>query len=342
MCRARAVTRARKRRGLETKPVPGPLRIGSRRVGAESRRIAGCHLARPRDHRRDRGRPRVHRVIVYPSASSHFVNRSPSSATRSFAFSGESAGSTPRAWTLIALRAGTRALARAIELGPEGVIREVLASKLMGRGGAAFPTGRKWEAVAKAPARPHYVVCNADESEPGTFKDRVLLEGDPFAVIEGMTIAGFATGSERGYLYVRGEYPVATRRIERAILAARAAGLLGDNVMNSGVAFDLELRNGAGAYICGEETALFNSIEGKRGEPRNKPPFPVQAGLFGKPTVINNVETLVNIPLILARAARHIRSRHPGLDRAQAVLRFRETWRARAFTRSISAFRWAA
>ena len=234
------------------------------------------------------------------TVSNHFVNPYPSSATRSSAYSGESAGSTPRAWRPIGPRAGTSALARAIESGPEGVIREVLASKLMGRGGAAFPTGRKWEAVAKAPARPHYVVCNADESEPGTFKDRVLMEGDPFAVIEGMTIAGFATGSERGYLYVRGEYPLATRRMGMAIAAARAAGLLGENVMNAGFAFDLELRNGAGAYICGEETALFNSIEGKRGEPRNKPPFPVQAGLFGKPTVVNNVETLVNIPLILS------------------------------------------
>jgi NADH-quinone oxidoreductase subunit F len=175
---------------------------------------------------------------------------------------------------------GYVALTRAIEIGPEGVIHEVLASKLMGRGGAAFPTGRKWEAVARARARPHYVVCNADESE-------------------GMTIAGFATGSERGFLYVRGEYPLATRRMDTAIAAARAAGLLGGNVMNAGFAFDIELRSGAGAYICGEETALFNSIEGKRGEPRNKPPFPVQAGLFGKPTVVNNVETLVNIPLIL-------------------------------------------
>jgi NADH-quinone oxidoreductase subunit F len=195
---------------------------------------------------------------------------------------------------------GYVALARAIELGPQGVIREVLASKLMGRGGAAFPTGRKWDAVAKARARPRYVVCNADESEPGTFKDRALLEGDPFAVLEGMTIAGLATGSERGYLYVRGEYPLSARRIRTAIAAARAAGLLGENVMDSGFAFDLELRIGAGAYICGEETALFNSIEGKRGEPRNKPPFPVQAGLFGQPTVVNNVETLVNIPLILS------------------------------------------
>ena len=174
--------------------------------------------------------------------------------------------------SLAAYRAsgGYAALARALELGPEGVIGEVMASKLMGRGGAAFPTGRKWDAVAKARARPHYVVCNADESEPGTFKDRVLMEGDPFAVIEGMTIAAFATGCERGYLYVRGEYPAATRRLTVAITAARAAGLLGANVMNSGFQFDLELRSGAGAYICGEETALFNSIEGKRGEPREQ------------------------------------------------------------------------
>jgi NADH-quinone oxidoreductase subunit F len=203
--------------------------------------------------------------------------------------------------SLAAYRAsgGYAALGRALELGSAGVIAEVLASKLMGRGGAAFPTGRKWDAVAKAPARPHYLVCNADESEPGTFKDRVLLEGDPFAVIEGMTIAGFATGCARGYLYVRGEYPRATQRVATAIASARAAGLLGDNILNSGVTFDIELRSGAGAYICGEETALFNSIEGKRGEPRNKPPFPVQVGLFGKPTVVNNVETLVNIPLIV-------------------------------------------
>jgi NADH-quinone oxidoreductase subunit F len=148
------------------------------------------------------------------------------------------------------------------------------------------------------------VVCNADESEPGTFKDRVLMEGDPFAVLEGMTIAGFATGSERGYLYVRGEYPLATRRMGAAIEAARAAGLLGKDIKGMGFSFDVEIRRGAGAYICGEETALFNSIEGKRGEPRNKPPFPVQAGLFGKPTVINNVETLVNIPPILLQGGR--------------------------------------
>jgi NADH-quinone oxidoreductase subunit F len=147
--------------------------------------------------------------------------------------------------------------------------------------------------------RPHYLVCNADESEPGTFKDRVIMEEDPFALIEAMTIAGFATGCERGYLYVRAEYPLATERLAHAIAEARRRGYLGDDVMGEGVRFDIELCRGAGAYICGEETALFNSIEGKRGEPRNKPPFPVQSGLFGKPTVINNVETLVNVPHIL-------------------------------------------
>jgi NADH-quinone oxidoreductase subunit F len=190
---------------------------------------------------------------------------------------------------------GYSALHRALELGPEGVIKEVTDARLLGRGGAAFPTGRKWDAVAKAPARPHYLVCNADESEPGTFKDRVLMEGDPFAVIEGMTIAAIATGCEQGYLYIRGEYPHARHRIENAIAKARAAGLLGDDIAGSGLRFDVEVRRGAGAYICGEETALFNSIEGKRGEPRNKPPFPAEAGLFGKPTLVNNVETLVNV-----------------------------------------------
>lgn len=196
-------------------------------------------------------------------------------------------------------RDGYSALARAFELGPDGVIAEITASGLMGRGGAAFPTGRKWAAVAAQPATPRYVVCNADESEPGTFKDRVLLEGDPFAIIEAMTIAGFAIGASHGYLYLRGEYPEAEATITSAIAAAREASLLGDDILGSRFAFDIELRRGAGAYICGEETALFESIEGKRGEPRNKPPFPVEVGLFGKPTVVNNVETLANIPLLL-------------------------------------------
>jgi NADH-quinone oxidoreductase subunit F len=181
---------------------------------------------------------------------------------------------------------GFAALRRAREIGAEAVIGELTTANLLGRGGAAFPTGRKWDSVSKAPARPHYLVCNADESEPGTFKDRELLERDPFAVVEGMAIAAFATGCEKGYVFVRGEYPLARHRIENAIAQAKAGGLL---------EVDIEVRRGAWAYICGEETALFNSIEGKRGEPRNKPPFPVQAGLFGKPTLVNNVETLINV-----------------------------------------------
>jgi NADH-quinone oxidoreductase subunit F len=194
---------------------------------------------------------------------------------------------------------GYLGLRRALDIGPDAVIAEITASKLVGRGGAAFPTGRKMEAVARAAAHPHYIICNADESEPGTFKDRVLMEYDPFAVIEAMTISGIAAGCARGFIYVRGEYPIAAERLEHAIEEARKHGFLGDDIMGRGVDFDIELRRGAGAYICGEETALFNSIEGKRGEPRNKPPFPAQAGLFGKPTLVNNVETLACIPDII-------------------------------------------
>ncbi|HSG86047.1 MAG TPA: NAD(P)H-dependent oxidoreductase subunit E [Candidatus Limnocylindrales bacterium] len=195
---------------------------------------------------------------------------------------------------------GYRGLRRALEIGPGAVIEEVTASGLLGRGGAAFPTGRKWGAVAGQSARPHYTVCNADESEPGTFKDRVLMEEDPFAIVEAMTIEGFATGSEHGFLYLRAEYPLSAARMIHALEAARAGGFLGDDILGSGFAFDIEVRRGAGAYICGEETALLESIEGKRGEPRNKPPFPVEVGLFGKPTAINNIETLVNVPEIVA------------------------------------------
>lgn len=198
---------------------------------------------------------------------------------------------------------GYRALRRAFDLGPAGVLREVTDSGLVGRGGAAFPTGRKWQATAAQPDQPHYVVCNADESEPGTFKDRVLMEGDPFALIESMTIAGYATGAHIGYLYLRGEYPRALRVLTNAIVQARARGLLGDDVLGQGYAFDIEIRRGAGAYICGEETALFNSLEGNRGEPRSKPPFPVEKGLFGKPTAANNVETLVNVLPVLEMGA---------------------------------------
>ncbi|MEU4485130.1 NADH-ubiquinone oxidoreductase-F iron-sulfur binding region domain-containing protein [Streptomyces purpurascens] len=198
---------------------------------------------------------------------------------------------------------GYTALRRAFELGPAGVIREVTDSGLAGRGGAAFPTGRKWQATASQPDHPHHLVCNADESEPGTFKDRVLMEGDPYALVEAMTIAAYATGAHQGHLYLRGEYPRALHRLEHAIAQARARGLLGDDILGQGYAFDIEIRRGAGAYICGEETALFNSIEGYRGEPRSKPPFPVEKGLFGKPTVENNVETLVNVLPILTMGA---------------------------------------
>ncbi|MEP7059120.1 MAG: NAD(P)H-dependent oxidoreductase subunit E [Actinomycetota bacterium] len=194
---------------------------------------------------------------------------------------------------------GYEALHRALEIGPEATVTEVKNAKLMGRGGAAFPTGVKWEAVASQLAHPHYFICNADESEPGTFKDRLVMESDPFAVVESLTIAGITTGCAQGYIYIRGEYPLATDRLIHAIAEARRHGLLGADIMGRGVAFDIELRRGAGAYICGEETALFNSLEGKRGEPRNKPPFPVQRGLFGKPTGINNVETLINVLEVL-------------------------------------------
>lgn len=198
---------------------------------------------------------------------------------------------------------GYTALRRAFALGPAGVIREVTDSGLLGRGGAAFPTGRKWQATASQPDHPHYLVCNADESEPGTFKDRVLMEGDPYALVEAMTVAAYAVGAHKGYLYLRGEYPRALHRMQYAVDCARARGLLGDDILGQGYAFDIEIRRGAGAYICGEETALFNSIEGYRGEPRSKPPFPVERGLFGKPTVENNVETLVNVLPILTLGA---------------------------------------
>ncbi|CAM5471280.1 NADH-ubiquinone oxidoreductase-F iron-sulfur binding region domain-containing protein [Streptomyces pseudogriseolus] len=198
---------------------------------------------------------------------------------------------------------GYTALRRAFSLGPAAVIREVTDAGLLGRGGAAFPTGRKWQATASQPDHPHHLVCNADESEPGTFKDRVLMEGDPYALVEAMTIAAYATGARHGYLYLRGEYPRALERMEHAIGQARARGLLGDDILGQGFSFDIEIRRGAGAYICGEETALFNSIEGYRGEPRSKPPFPVEKGLFGKPTVANNVETLVNVLPVLTLGA---------------------------------------
>ncbi len=193
---------------------------------------------------------------------------------------------------------GYAALDKALQMTPAQLIEEVKRSGIRGRGGAAFPMGSKWEAVvAQGPDR--VLVCNADEAEPGTFKDRGVMEGDPFSLVEAMTIAGYALGTHRSYLYIRGEYPRAARHVACAIEVAKKEGLLGEDILGSGVDFDIEIRMGGGAYICGEETALFNSIEGFRGEPRQKPPYPAEAGLFGIPTAINNVETLINLPLIV-------------------------------------------
>jgi NADH-quinone oxidoreductase subunit F len=202
---------------------------------------------------------------------------------------------------------GYTGLRKALVGSPQAVIAEVKAAGLVGRGGAAFPTGLKLEGASQAHGSPKYVVCNADESEPGTFKDRLLLEGDPHRVLEGLAIAAYAIGAHQGYVYIRGEYPRAFAIVNAALQEARQAGLIGANILNSGFDFEVELRLGAGAYICGEETALFESIEGKRGFPRIKPPFPTTHGLFGKPTAINNVETLCNLPFIVERGAAEYR-----------------------------------
>lgn len=202
---------------------------------------------------------------------------------------------------------GYAALRKALSLPTQAIVDEVIASGLVGRGGAAFPTGVKWDSAAKAAGEPKYVVCNADEAEPGTFKDRVLMEEDPHLVLEGLILAGYAIKAPKGYIYIRGEYVYPYQVMSRAVEEARQAGYLGDNILGSGYSFDVEIRRGAGAYICGEETALFESIEGKRGFPRFKPPFPTTFGLFGKPTIINNVETLANVPIIIAKGAANYR-----------------------------------
>ena len=215
---------------------------------------------------------------------------------------------------------GFEGLARAIALDGAEVVAAVLDSGLRGRGGAAFPAGIKWRTVREAPATPKYVVCNADEGDSGTFADRMLMEGDPFLLVEGMAIAGLAVGASLGYIYVRSEYPDAIDTLEQALAIAREAGYLGADVLGSGRAFDLQVRVGAGAYICGEETALLDSLEGKRGVVRAKPPLPAVAGLFGKPTVVNNVITLASVPVILARGAAHYRDF--GVGRSQGTLPF--------------------
>lgn len=195
---------------------------------------------------------------------------------------------------------GYEALAVALtQMTPAEVINAIGKSGLKGRGGAGFPTGMKWRFVSQADDYPKYIICNADESEPGTFKDRLILEGDPHSILEAMTIAGYAVGANEGYIYIRGEYALAQERLHKAIQQARQVGFLGENIFGGGFDFDIHVHSGAGAYICGEETALIESIEGRRGEPRSRPPYPTTHGLWGKPTVVNNVETIANVPPII-------------------------------------------
>ncbi len=204
---------------------------------------------------------------------------------------------------------GYQAIGNAIEkYSPQQVIEIIKESGLRGRGGAGFPTGRKWEFTASTTNDEKYILCNADEGEPGTFKDRLILEGDPHKVIEGMMIAGYAVGAKQGYIYIRGEYKSSIEKIEKAIEDARKIGILGKNIFKSNFSFDIKVELGAGAYVCGEETALIESIEGKSGRPRNKPPFPPVSGLYDKPTVVNNVETLANVPVILLKGAKWFKS----------------------------------
>ena len=206
----------------------------------------------------------------------------------------------PRSLAEYRVHGGYLGLERAVSLGADAVVQEVIQSGLRGRGGAGFPTGIKWQTVARAPGPMKYVVCNADEGDSGTFSDRMVMEGDPFVLVEGMTIAAFATGASKGYIYIRSEYPHAAVAMEAAIAAARAERLLGPDVLGAGFAFDMEVRIGAGAYVCGEETSMLDSLEGKRGQVRAKPPLPAHVGLFGKPTVINNVISFASVPWILS------------------------------------------
>jgi formate dehydrogenase iron-sulfur subunit len=210
---------------------------------------------------------------------------------------------------------GLKGLERAISMTPEGIVQEVTDSGLRGRGGAGFPTGIKWKTVLGAKADQKYIVCNADEGDSGTFADRMIMEGDPFVLIEGMTIAGIATGATRGYIYTRSEYPHAIETMRAAIEIARKAGILGASVLGSSYAFDMDVRVGAGAYVCGEETSLLNSLEGKRGIVRAKPPLPALEGFLGKPTVVNNVISLASVPVIMDLGAAFYRDYGMGRSR---------------------------
>ncbi|MBV17200.1 MAG: formate dehydrogenase, partial [Thalassospira sp.] len=210
---------------------------------------------------------------------------------------------------------GLTGLKNALEMTDEQIVQSVTDSGLRGRGGAGFPTGIKWNTVRQAPAEQKYIVCNADEGDSGTFADRMIMEGEPFVLIEGMIIAGLATGATKGYVYTRSEYPAAIRIMNEAIEVARANGVLGDNILESGKTFDMEVRMGAGAYVCGEETSLLNSMEGKRGVVRAKPPLPALEGFMGRPTVVNNVISLCSVPVILEKGADYYRDFGMGRSR---------------------------
>jgi formate dehydrogenase iron-sulfur subunit len=210
---------------------------------------------------------------------------------------------------------GGKGLAKALSLGPNAIVEDVVQSGLRGRGGAGFPTGVKWRTVAQTPGPQKYIVCNADEGDSGTFADRMIMEGDPFVLIEGMAIAGIATGATKGYVYIRSEYPHAVAAMEAAIVAARRGGMLGKSVAGSAFSFDMEVRVGAGAYVCGEETSLLDSLEGKRGQVRAKPPLPAHKGLFGRPTVINNVLSFASVPIVLDKGAAFYRDFGMGRSR---------------------------
>ncbi len=210
---------------------------------------------------------------------------------------------------------GCRSVQRALSLGPQAIVEEVVQSGLRGRGGAGFPTGIKWRTVAQTEAAQKYIICNADEGDSGTFADRMIMEGDPFVLIEGMAIAGIAVGATKGYVYIRSEYPHSAATMEAAIAAARRGGLLGNRIADSSCAFDMEVRVGAGAYVCGEETSLLDSLEGKRGVVRAKPPLPAHKGLFGSPTVINNVLSFASVPIILDKGGAFYRDFGMGKSR---------------------------
>jgi len=210
---------------------------------------------------------------------------------------------------------GYEGLKKALQVGPKAIVEEVVTSGLRGRGGAGFPTGIKWRTVADTPPQQKYIVCNADEGDSGTFADRMIMEGDPFVLIEGMTIAGIAVGATKGYVYIRSEYPHAIEAMEIAVREARKGGMLGRRIAGSEFDFDMEVRAGAGAYVCGEETSLLESLEGKRGEVRAKPPLPAHIGLFGKPTVINNVLSLASVPIIMSDGGPHYRDFGMGKSR---------------------------